>query len=89
MHKLSKTLKTYDLVFQFRITNRIGRDKMKSSVRTGLRGNTRIITMDNEIDQLRKEIWKTIFAHRKDLSDCDVAMALCLVQYELIHHTKG
>lgn len=62
---------------------------MKSSVKTGLRGNKRIVTMDDEIYQLRKEIWKTIFAHKKDLSDCDVTMALGLVQYELVHHTKG
>ena len=62
---------------------------MKSSVETGLMNKKRIITMDDEIYQLRKEIWKTIFAHKKDLSDCDIAMALGLVQYELVHHTKG
>jgi len=43
--------------------------------------------MDNEIFQLRKEIWKTIHKGKGNLSDCDVAMALGIVQYELIHHT--
>lgn len=62
---------------------------MKSTVKTGLKDNKRIIVMDDEIYQLRKEIWKTIFAHKKDLSDCDVTMALGLVQYELVHHTEG
>jgi len=62
---------------------------MKSSVKTALSGSRRIVRMDDEIYQLRKEIWKTIFAHKGDLSDCDISMALGLVQYELVHHTKG
>ena len=62
---------------------------MESTVKTGLMNKKRFITMDDKIYQLRKEIWKTIFAHKEDLSDCDVAMALGLVQYELVHHTKG
>lgn len=51
---------------------------MKSSVKTRLMGKKRIIEMDDEIYQLRKEIWKTIFAHKKGMSDCDIAMALSL-----------
>ena len=45
------------------------------------------MSMDKQIHQLRKEIWKTIFKERKDLSDADVSMALGIVQYELIHHS--
>jgi hypothetical protein len=61
---------------------------MKTTVKTIVKENTWIIYMDDKIFQLRKEIWKTIFKERGDLSDCDVAMALGVVQYELIHHTK-
>lgn len=61
---------------------------MRSSVKAGeLEGNY-CVMMDKKIDRLRKEIWKTIFKHKGNLSDCDIAMALGLVQYELIHHTK-
>ena len=62
---------------------------MKSSVWTELKDDKLIIRMDNEIDRLRREIWKAIFATKNDMSDCDVAMALGLVMYELVHHTKG
>jgi hypothetical protein len=44
--------------------------------------------MDDRIFQLRKEIWKTIHKGKGNLSDCDVAMALGIVQYELIHHIE-
>ena len=43
--------------------------------------------MDDKIHQLRGKIWSAIFRERGDLSDCDVAMALRNVQYELIHHS--
>lgn len=62
---------------------------METSVKATRKDNMLIIGMDDAIDQLRKEIWKTIFKHKGSLSDCDVSMALGLVQYELIHHTKG
>lgn len=61
---------------------------MKTTVSATIRNDTLIIHMNSKIDQLRKEIWKTIFREKGDLSDCDVAMALGIVQYELIHHTK-
>jgi hypothetical protein len=62
---------------------------MKTTVSTDSKDNTRIIFMDEKIYELRKEIWKTIFKEKGNLSDCDIAMALGLVQYELIHHTKA
>ena len=62
---------------------------METTVKTTKKKNTRIILMDEKIYQLRKELWKTIFKNREDLSDCDISMALGLVQYELTHHTKG
>ena len=61
---------------------------MKTTVKTMKEGDERIIIMDDKIFELRKEIWKTIFNNKGDLSDCDVAMALGIVQYELVHHTK-
>jgi hypothetical protein len=60
---------------------------MKSTVKGGVHGDQYVIVMDKKIDDLRRKIWKTIFKERKDLSDCDVAMALGIVQYELIHHS--
>ena len=62
---------------------------METSVKAMRKDNMLIIRMDDSIDQLRKEVWKTIFKHKGNLSDCDISMALGLVQYELIHHTKG
>jgi hypothetical protein len=62
---------------------------MKSTVKTTVKNGTRIICMDDEIFELRRKIWRTIHKEGSDLSDCDVAMALGIVQYELIHHTKG
>ena len=62
---------------------------MESTVSTGLKKDgTRVIRMDDKIFELRKAIWSTIFKEKGTLSDCDVAMALGIVQYELIHHTK-
>jgi len=61
---------------------------METTVKTAKKGDERIIIMSDKIFELRKEIWKTIFKHKGELSDCDVAMALGIVQYELIHHTK-
>jgi len=60
---------------------------MKSTVKGGVKGNDYYIIMDERIDELRRKIWKTIFKEKGDLSDCDVAMALGIVQYELIHHS--
>ena len=61
---------------------------METTVKTAKKGDERIIIMSDKIFELRKEIWKTIFKHKGELPDCDVAMALGIVQYELIHHTK-
>jgi len=61
---------------------------METTVKTAKKGDERIIVMSDQIFELRKEIWKIIFKHKGELSDCDVAMALGIVQYELIHHTK-
>jgi len=61
---------------------------MKTTVKTSKKDEVRNITMDDKIFQLRKEIWKLIFQHRGDLSDRDVAMALGIVLYELVHHIK-
>lgn len=60
---------------------------MKSTVKAGVNGEDYLLIMDKKINDLRKKIWVTIFRERGDLSDCDVAMALGMVQYELIHHS--
>ena len=60
---------------------------MKSTVKAGIKENQYFIIMNKKIDDLRRKIWSTIFKERGDLSDCDVAMALGIVQYELIHHS--
>jgi hypothetical protein len=64
--------------------------KMKSSVMAGEREGQYLLVMDEKINKLRKEIWKTIFGKNKELnlSDCDVALALGMVTYELIHHSN-
>ena len=62
---------------------------MKTTVSTEIENGTRIILMDDKIYELRKKIWSIIFKEKGDLSDCDIAMALGLVQYELVHHTKA
>jgi len=60
---------------------------MKSTVRGGIKEDNYTIVMDKKIDTLRKKIWSIIFKEHEDLSDCDVVMALGIVQYELIHHS--
>lgn len=60
---------------------------MDSTVKSGFKEGKYIIFMDEKIDKLRKEIWKTIFSNKKDLPYADVAMALGIVQYELLHHS--
>ena len=62
---------------------------MKTTVSTKAKDGTRIIFMDDKIYELRKKIWNTIFKEKGDLSDCDVAMTLGIVQYELVHHTNA
>lgn len=62
---------------------------MKTTVKTDLKDGIRGIFMDEKIYELRGKIWSTIFKEKGDLSDCDIAMALGMVQYELIHHTKA
>ena len=61
---------------------------MESTVKTKVKDGVRIIYMDDKIHQLRGAIWRTIFKEKGDLSDCDIAMALGIVQYELVHHIK-
>jgi hypothetical protein len=63
-------------------------ETMKSTVKTTVKDGMRIIYMDDKIFELRRKIWNTIHKERNDLSDCDVAMAVGIVQYELIHHTR-
>jgi len=60
---------------------------MKSTLKARVNENLYILSMDMKINNLRSKIWNIIFKEKGDLSDCDVAMALGLVQYELIHHT--
>ena len=62
---------------------------MDSTVKGGIKEDKYYIVMDKKIDTLRKKIWSTIFKERADLSDCDIAMALGIVQYELIHHSDN
>lgn len=62
---------------------------MKSSVKAMIEDGQLFMGMNEAIDKLRAKIWITIFKEKGELSDCDVAMALGIVQYELIHHTKG
>jgi len=63
--------------------------KMRSSVRAAESEDQYLLTMDSKINTLRKEIWKTIFKTNKELgmSDCDIALALGMVTYELLHHS--
>ena len=60
---------------------------MDSTVKSGFKEGKFIIFMDEKIEKLRKEIWKTIFSNKKDLPYADIAMALGIVQYELLHHS--
>jgi hypothetical protein len=59
---------------------------LDSSVRGGVVEGEYHLIGDPEINDLRKAIWRTIFQERGDLSDADIAFALGVVQYELIHH---
>jgi len=60
---------------------------MDSTVKSGFKEGKYILFMDEKIEKLRKEIWKTIFSNKKDLPYADIAMALGIVQYELLHHS--
>jgi hypothetical protein len=62
---------------------------LKSSVKVAVSDKEQklMIMMDKNIDDLRRAIWRAIFINKKDMSDCDVAMALGLVMYELNHHS--
>ena len=60
---------------------------MDSTVKAGFKEGKYIIYMDEKVEKLRKEIWKTIFSNKKDLPYADIAMALGIVQYELLHHS--
>jgi hypothetical protein len=60
----------------------------KSSVKARIEKDYLIIVMDKKIDDLRREIWKTIFRVKGELPDCDIAMTLGLIQYELMHHRR-
>lgn len=63
---------------------------MRTTVKAGLTRDSKslLIMMDAEIDRLRKSIWRAIFQNKpENMSDCDVAMSLGLVMYELIHHS--
>ena len=60
---------------------------MESTVKSGVKEGNYFIVMDEKVNGLRKKIWSAIHEERGDLSDCDVAMALGIVQYELIHHS--
>ena len=61
---------------------------MDSCVKKVLNENFYLLCMDKSVDYLRKAIWCAIHANKGCLSDCDISMAISLVQYELIHHTK-
>jgi hypothetical protein len=61
---------------------------MESTIKTKVKDGVRIIYMDDKIHQLRASIWRTIFNEKGTLSDCDIVMALGIVQYELVHHIK-
>lgn len=60
---------------------------MDSTIKAGFKEGKYILFMDKQVEKLRKEIWKTIFANKKDLPYADIAMALGIVQYELLHHS--
>jgi hypothetical protein len=64
---------------------------MRSSLRCDKSAKHYAVIMDSNVDRLRKSIWSTIHRVNDDdlrLSDCDVAMALGIVTYELIHHVN-
>jgi len=59
---------------------------MKSSVKGKVVGNEFILMMDSKIESLRREIWKAIYKNKGELSECDISLALGIVNYELVHH---
>lgn len=62
---------------------------MKTTVARKVTVDAFYLRMDKKIDTLRRKIWRAIFDGRADLSDCDVAMAIGIVGYELNHHGSG
>lgn len=60
---------------------------LKSSVKAIIKDGKYILLMDEKINELRKNIWKTIFQEKDNLPISDVSMALSLVSYELVHHS--
>lgn len=58
-----------------------------STVRGSVRDGDYMLIADAEVDELRKAIWRTIHAEKDDLPWADVAFALGIVQYELMHHS--
>ena len=66
---------------------------MRSTLKSAIHKekNLLVIGMDEKVDQLRKSIWRTIFAENSKLklSPCDISMVLGLVQYELVHHLEA
>lgn len=61
---------------------------MKSTIKKGEKDEKLFLIMSNRIENLRKAIWRAIHKNKEDLSDCDISMALGIVNYELIHHSK-
>ena len=61
---------------------------MNSEIKGAIIGDEYVLSMPKKIDELRKEIWLAIFKEKGNLSDCDISMALGIVLYELVHHTK-
>jgi len=59
---------------------------MKTTIKKGIINNEMILTMNIKIDLLRKSIWNTIHKNKGNLSNCDICMALGIINYELIHH---
>jgi hypothetical protein len=45
-----------------------------------------VLSCDGQVDELRSAIWSTIHEDKGDLPWADVAFALSIVQYELMHH---
>lgn len=60
---------------------------LESSVRGGRDNGDYLLIADEEVDELRKAIWSTIYEEKGDLPIADVGFALSVVQYELLHHS--
>lgn len=60
---------------------------MRTTIKSGIREEEIILVMSNQIEHLRKAIWRMIHTNKYDLSDCDMFMAFRIVNYELIHHS--